>query len=141
MAERLKRNAVIKSKRFLCAMLSMLIIISGIYFGNARVDNMSLKESPVASVPSIHGVESVLTDTEACTSEMLGIRLDLSELTVKYARTGRNDELADILCFAGISMEPVSISDYDYADQTTYDCHSEKISDYIHNSDGKKRIS
>ena len=123
MAERLKRNAVIKSKRFLCAMLSMLIIISGIYFGNARVDNMSLKESPVASVPSIHGVESVLTDTEACTSEMLGIRLDLSELTVKYARTGRNDELADIL------------------DQTTYDCHSEKISDYIHNSDGKKRIS
>ena len=122
-------------------MLSMLIIISGIYFGNARVDNMSLKESPVASVPSIHGVESVLTDTEACTSEMLGIRLDLSELTVKYARTGRNDELADILCFAGISMEPVSISDYDYADKTTYDCHSEKISDYIHNSDGKKRIS
>ena len=71
MAERLKRNAVIKSKRFLCAVLSMLIIISGIYFGNARVDNMSLKESPVASVPSIHGVESVLTDTEACTSEML----------------------------------------------------------------------
>ena len=141
MAERLKRNAVIKSKRFLCAMLSMLIIISGIYFGNARVDNMSLKESPVASVPSIHGVESVLTDTEACTSEMLGIRLDLSELTVKYARTVRNDELADILCFAGISMEPVSISDYDYVDQTTYDCHSEKISDYIHNSDGKKRIS
>lgn len=141
MAERLKRNAVIKSKRFLCAMLSMLIIISGIYFGNARVDNMSLKESPVASVPSIHGVESVLTDTEACTSEMLGIRLDLSELTVKYARTGRNDKLADILCFAGISMEPVSISDYDYADKTTYDCHSEKISDYIHNSDGKKRIS
>lgn len=141
MAERLKRNAVIKSKRFLCAMLSMLIIISGIYFGNARVDNMSLKESPVASVPSIHGVESVLTDTEACTSEMLGIRLDLSELTVKYARTGRSDELADVLCFAGISMEPVSISDYDYADQTTYDCHSEKISDYIHNSDGKKRIS
>ena len=119
MAERLKRNAVIKSKRFLCAMLSMLIIISGIYFGNARVDNMSLKESPVSSVPSIHGVESVLTDTEACTSEMLGIRLDLSELTVKYARTGRND----------------------YVDQTTYDCHSEKISDYIHNSDGKKRIS
>ena len=141
MAERLKRNAVIKSKRFLCAMLSMLIIISGIYFGNARVDNMSLKESPVASVPSIHGVESVLTDTEACTSEMLGIRLDLSELTVKYARIGRNDELADVLCFAGISMEPVSISDYDYADKTTYDCHSEKISDYIHNSDGKKRIS
>lgn len=141
MAERLKRNAVIRSKRFLCAMLSMLIIISGIYFGNARVDNMSLKESPVASVPSIHGVESVLTDTEACTSEMLGIRLDLSELTVKYARTGRSDELADVLCFAGISMEPVSISDYDYADQTTYDCHSEKISDYIHNSDGKKRIS
>lgn len=138
MAERLKRNAVIKSKRFLCAMLSMLIIISGIYFGNARVDNMSLKKSPVASVPSIHGVESVLTDTEACTSEMLGIRLDLSELTVKCARTGRNDELADILCFAGISMEPVSISDYGYADQTTYDCHSEKISDYIHNSDGKK---
>lgn len=141
MAERLKRNAVIKSKRFLCVMLSMLIIISGIYFGNARVDNMSLKESPVASVPSIHGVESVLTDTEACTSEMLGIRLDLSELTVKYARTGRNDELTDIPCFAGISMEPVSISDYDYADKTTYDCHSEKISDYIHNSDGKKRIS
>ena len=141
MAERLKRNAVIKSKRFLCAMLSMLIIISGIYFGNARVDNMSLKESPVASVPSIHGVESVLTDTEACTSEMLGIRLYLSELTVKCARTGRNDELADILCFDGISMEPVSISDYDYADKTTYDCHSEKISDYIHNSDGKKRIS
>jgi hypothetical protein len=141
MAERLKRNAVIKSKRFLCAMLSMLIIISGIYFGNARVDNMSLKESPVASVPSIHGVESVLTDTEACTSEMLGIRLDLSELTVKCARTGRNDELAGILCFYGISMEPVSISDYDYADKTTYDCHSEKISDYIHNSDGKKRIS
>ena len=141
MAERLKRNAVIKSKRFLCAMLSMLIIISGIYFGNARVDNMSLKESPVASVPSIHGVESVLTDTEACTSEMLGIRLDLSELTVKCARTGRNDELAGILCFYGISMEPVSISDYDYADKTTYDCHREKISDYIHNSDGKKRIS
>ena len=141
MAERLKRNAVIKSKRFLCAMLSMLIIISGIYFGNARVDNMSLKESPVASVPSIHGVESVLTDTEACTSFRRGIRLYLAELSVKCARSGRNDELAGILCFYGISMEPVSISDYDYADKTTYDCHSEKISDYIHNSDGKKRIS
>ncbi len=141
MAEKIRRNAMIKSKRFLCAMLSILILVSGIYFGNARVDAMSLKESPVAAAPSIHGVESVLTDTEACTSEMLGIRLDLSELTVKYAKTGRNDELADILCFAGISMEAVSVSDYDHVEQTTYDCHSEKISDYIHNSDGKKRIS
>lgn len=141
MAEKFNRNAVTNSKRLLCALLSMLMMVSSIYFGNARVDAMSLKESPVAEAPSIHGVESVLTDTEACTSEMLGIRLELSELTVKYARTGRNEELADVLYLAGLFIEPVVISVCDHVENITCDCHSERISDYIHNSDGKKRIS
>ena len=110
-------------RRIIGFILTLFICVTGMYFGDVKVD-------------------SVADNSKACTSEMLGIRRNVT-LRDNYVRTSGRREYRITVDFYQDNGNGYNICPF-YAgisDGRDYNVRQEElVTNYIHKSDGKKRV-
>lgn len=129
-----------KRRNILCVLITLLVFVSGMYFESIKIDSDFVSVHTEVADTSILPVNCVLTDTQACTTEMLGIRGDISMVRV-VANLRRNVEIfGDFLCQNVFSLqEKKSEMSFEKSVIRT-DTREKLVINYIHKSDGKKEI-
>ena len=105
----------------------------------------AVADSIIKSRPSDKEVliDTIMTDTPACTTEMLGVRenTNLGQMTLRFSNQRRDSKtLLDVLC-PNIFFQNKGKLYPGFEKIALVSKNQEKlITNYIHNSDGKKRI-
>lgn len=148
MKMKVKESKAMRANRnkLLCVVIALFLALSGAAGGNRVPDCSYCGASPSDNkdISSIKSAHAVITDMPVCTTEVSGLRSNASvrQLSARFDGRGRktgssdNCQVSDntfwqnhIRLFAGLKA-----SLYD----NKYD--GEIITDFIHKSDGKKRI-
>lgn len=123
--------------------IAFVLLISGMYFEDFKIDSVFVCtpfETPVSQMLS---VDTIMTDTPACTTEMLGVRenTNLGQMTLRFSNQRRDSKtLLDVLC-PNIFFQNKGKFYPGFEKIALVSKNQEKlITNYIHNSDGKKRI-
>ena len=137
-----KRNLSRKIKKLICAFITLFMFVSGMCFDEIRTDSLFASASSERDTFLSSGC-SAFTDEQACTVDMLGIRgtAELGRITVRAAVQKRDEKASsDFLC-QKISV-PTEGKSYISSDgiQFISEFSDEHIVNYLHRSDGKKRI-
>lgn len=129
-----------KRRNILCVLITLLVFVSGMYFENIKIDSDFAYIHAEKENTCILPVNCVLTDTQACTTEMLGIRGDISMVRA-VANLRRDVEISgDFLCQNLFSLqEKKSEMSFEKSVIRT-DTREKLVVNYIHKSDGKKEI-
>lgn len=129
-------------RRIIGFILTLFICVTGMYFGDVKVDSVFVCPSVDVSDACIESVDSVADNYKACTSEMLGIRRTVT-LRGNLARTSGRRECRVTADFYQDNGNGCNIRPF-YAglfDGRAYNVRQEEIvTNYIHKSDGKKRV-
>lgn len=78
-------------RRIIGFIVTLFICVTGMYFGDVKVDSVFVCPSVDVSGACIETVDSVADNSKACTSEMLGIRRNVT-LRDNYVRTSGRRE-------------------------------------------------
>lgn len=132
-----------KFHRFAGLLLALVMMISGICGDAVRADAAFMRAPENTKTSCIEASRAVLTEVECCTAEMLGVRrsTELRAAALRHVNQRRGIGLSSgFLCQKFFTLRhgvfrtglenAVSVSKYPYG----------LIADYIHKSDGKKRI-
>lgn len=130
-------------KKLICALIPFLLLVSGVCFEEVKADSMFPYSFSEGESSSISYGNKTFSEEQACTAEMLGIRgtagLGRSHIQLMVQR---RDESAspDFLC-RKISI-PTEGKSYISSDgiQFISEFSEKHIVNYLHRSDGKKRI-
>lgn len=138
-----------RTNRWISLILTLCLIVSGVYFENSKVNafsNFMYAEGAIdGGRTDIQGmlIPSVLTKVEGCTAEMLGIRENagMEQVTVRLAEQRKGiDATFQFLCQGLYSP----FGDKSFAGLKAIGLASGKrsklLTNYIHKTDGKKRI-
>lgn len=129
-------------RRIIGFILTLFICVAGMYFGDVKVDSVFVCPSVDVSGACIETVDSVADNSKACTSEMLGIRRNVT-LRDNYVRTSGRREYRITVDFYqdngnGYNVRPFYAG---ISDGRDYNVRQEElVTNYIHKSDGKKRV-
>lgn len=132
-----------KRNELLCVLITLFVFISGMYFEDLKVDSIFVCAATEASNSYMLSVDPVVTDTKACTTEMLGIResTGLGQLTTRFSYQRGHTKLSlDYLCRTIFFLkEGKSYANCEKV-QFVLKNQDDLVVNYIHKSDGKKRI-
>lgn len=117
-----------KRNNLLCMLIILLVSISGMYFEDIKVDSVFACTPAETSNTYISEMDSVITDAQACTTEMLGICKNVvtGQFTILFINIFSLNEENSYS-----SLEEV---------QLFFGSRDKLVANYIHKSDGKKRI-
>ncbi|MBQ4531442.1 MAG: hypothetical protein IJA36_12675 [Lachnospiraceae bacterium] len=133
----------IRKKKLVCFMLMIFVFLSGMYFENVKTDFSVVCASNETTNSYIMSYDAVIMEAEHCTTEMMGIRnsIGIKQFVSRYIthkRDSRNP--LDFLCSNSFCLsEGRSFTRF----ETTCflnQYQEEFVLNYIHKSDGKKRV-
>lgn len=131
-----------RTKRWICLLLSLCLLISGVYFESRKVYDLAYAAVAKAEERS-RLVPSTLVKTDGCTAEMLGIRENagVEHLPERAAEQRRGVESAfQLLCQDSYSPFGVRSDTGLKFRRLVLGKQSRLLTNYMHRTDGKKRI-
>lgn len=132
-----------KRKNIFCILITLLVFISGMYFEDIKANSVFACTSTETTNSYILDMNSVIKDTQMCTTEMLGIRgnMVIEQFTIRFVNQRRATKLSlDFLCQNIFSLnEGKSYANFEEVSFIS-GSQDELVTKYIHKSDGKKRI-
>lgn len=141
--EREEKNMVRrKNKRIICYILVISALISGMRFENVEMDSLFACAHLKKATSYIKSCVEVMCDGEFCTTEMLGVcnNTDFQRVITRYTeQNGETKASLDFLCLEFLSIFEENSFRRLGAIQFFYQNLDEIVTNYIHNSDGKKR--
>ena len=132
-----------KGIKLICVLIILSIFISGLHFGKFKVDSIFVCAPAETANSYISSVDAIITEGQACTAEMLGIygSTELGHLTIRFVNQRRDTKMSLNCLYQNIFF----LNEGKY-----YACfekiqfvsgnQDELVTNYIHKSDGKKRI-
>lgn len=133
----------LKERKMVCILLAMIVFLSGIFLENAQVDNLSSRAPMEATTSCIQSANAIIVDTQLCTTEMLDMRSVCGIQQLAGQRISPKGGLRNPLSFLCLGIFQFFIGRFLTGSGIT-DIHSlylnEPVINYIHRSDGKKRI-
>lgn len=130
--------------RVLCICLVLFVFISGIHMDEGNRDSVFVRASAQMEHSCIlYENDGNTVAVTGCTGEMLGIHQDIGckPCVLKYSDQKRDAKLLlSFLCPAFFSLN--GGKSYGKSEETSliYDSQKELLADYIHRSDGKKKV-
>ena len=132
-----------KRNKLIYVLIILSVVISGMYFENFKADSAFVCSPAEKTNSYISSVNAAITKVHACTTEMLGIHgsMELEQLTIRFANQRRDIKMSlDFLCQIIFCInERKSYAVFEEI-QFVSGNQDELIINYIHKSDGKKRI-
>lgn len=132
-----------KRNELFCVLITLFVFISGMYFEDFKVDSVFVCAATQTSNSYMSSVDPVVTDTKACTTEMLGTHenMGLGKVTTRFTYQKRNSKLSRDYLYGTIFFLNVGKS-YANCDKVQFVSKNQDdlVVNYIHKSDGKKRI-
>lgn len=129
--------------KFICMLMILFVFVSGMYFEEFRIDSdFSYAHADIADI-CYFSEKPVVVDTQVCTTAMLGIRgnagLGRMERSFVSQRRGTRTS-TDFLCQSLFSLNTgksyINFENTQWISGTLENL----VAEYIHKSDGKKRI-
>ncbi len=132
-----------RKKQILCLMLTVLVFLSGIWCENSITDFQAENVSVGADISHTLWEDDAVTETQLCMEEMLGVRIHagLLQLTGRLTHLARKTRVTFDFLYSDIS--DASERKFFAGSEEIYfscQCPEELVVNYIHQSDGKKRI-
>lgn len=131
-----------KRNKIFYILITLLVFISGMYFEDIKIDSVFASTPTEMTNSYISDIGSVITDTQVCTTEMLGVRgnMMIGQFTIRFNQRRDTRVSPDFLCQNIFSLnEGKSYASIEEV-QLISKSQDELIANYIHKSDGKKRI-
>ncbi len=123
--------------------VAFVFLLTGMYFENFKIDSVfactPFQTSNLKSVAE----DLVITDTQPCTAEMLGVRGHTSTDLIAYRFSNSKRDVKSALNFLCLNFDlSNTIKSYSSSEKIQRVSRNQEqlITNYIHNSDGKKRI-
>lgn len=131
-----------KNKKIICYILVISALISGMCFENVEMDSLFACARLKKAASYIKSCNEGVCNGEVCTTEMLGVcnNTEPQQLTTRY--TGQKGDIKvslNLLCLEFLSLSEEKFFRSLGAIQFFYQNLDEIVTNYIHNSDGKKR--
>ena len=135
----------IKRRKLWCLLISMFLLVSGMYFENSEIDSSFLRAATNEITSHISTANSTITTIQSCTNQMLGIHsyIEITQLTIRFANQRRDIKLR-------LSLDYIYQSFFSLKEGNSYeslekvslfrDTQSNLITKFIQKSDGKKQI-
>lgn len=130
-------------KQSICLLLAVLIFLSGMWFENDRADSFAECVSTGVCSSDILSADDTVSRAQLCTEEMLSVRINvgLLQLAGRFAFQTRRARLLVNFLY----LDPLSTAEgkfFPSSEETHFfsQCPDELVVNYIHLSDGKKRI-
>lgn len=133
-----------RSNKFLCIILSILVFLSGIYFAKSEAVAPSLQNPQEETSVSMNPVHLKAADAQVCTPDMLRVQISRKLQPSNTRNLGLKKAsrfFLAFLCLLCLSLLERQFFLRSGITQLTSQCFNERITNYIHNSDGKKRIT
>jgi len=127
--------------KLLYILITIFVFVSGMYLDDIKENSVPPYEHTELTNFYISAEDSVINDSQACTTDMLGIRGNTGTGNlVRLANQKRDNKISlDFLLENIFSLnEGKSYASFE-EDQLIVDNREELVTNYIHNSDGKKR--
>ena len=85
----------IKRRKLWCLLISMFLLVSGMYFENSEIDSSFLRAATNEIPSHISTANSTITTIQSCTNQMLGIHsyIEITQLTIRFANQRRDIKL------------------------------------------------
>ena len=137
-------NVGLKRYKIICIILAVIVSLSGMCFGNNDEADSLFAYIPFEKADSyIETVPATIADAQVCTLEMLGVRSisAMQQLAGRYICQKREFKRSlDFLCLNSLSLREEKFFKSSERTHIYSKCLDELVANYIHNSDGKKRI-
>ncbi len=132
-----------KKQRCICVLIAYFVLVSGMYFENIKVDSAFVCAPTETTNAYVFSLDTGHTATEACTTEMLGVRqgAGFQEFSARFANQRKDTKIAsDDRGQSIIALKNgVSYAILEKIEQIS-EFQEKLVTNYIHKSDGKKRI-
>lgn len=132
-----------KRNKIFCILITLLVFISGMYFEDIKADSVFASTPGETTNSYIPDIGSVTIDTQVCTTEMLAVcgNMVTGQFTIRFVNQRRDTRVSpDFLCQNIFSLnEGKSYASIEEV-QLISKSQDELIANYVHKSDGKKRI-
>ena len=132
-----------KRNKIFCILITLLVFISGMYFEDIKTDSVFASTLGETTNSYTSDIGSVTIDTQVCTTEMLAVcgNMVTGQFTIRFVNQRRDTGVSpDFLCQNIFSLnEGKSYASIEEV-QLISKSQDELIANYIHKSDGKKRI-
>lgn len=132
-----------KRNKIFCILITLLVFISGMYFEDIKADSVFASTPGETTNSYTSDIGSVTIDTQVCTTEMLAVcgNMVTGQFTIRFVNQRRDTRVSpDFLCqnifFLNEGKSYASIEEVQLISKS----QDELIANYIHKSDGKKRI-
>lgn len=130
-------------KQSICLILAILVFLSGIWCENSITDSFMEYAAMGESSPHILFDGDAVTEAQLCTEEMLNVRthVGLLQLAGRFLHPTRRARLAyDLLCPDHLLSAEGKFFTGSEKMHFFIQCPEELVVNYIHQSDGKKKI-
>lgn len=129
-----------KKRKILCVLIIFMIFVSGMYFENIETYSVFACNPATAVNSYITVANPVITDAQACTTEMLGIRESIVTLQ-RFVGQKRDSKISlDFLYQNLFSLKEGKSYTGLKEVKHTLNSQNELVANYLHKTDGKKRI-
>ncbi len=134
-----------KNYRIISLLLVIFVALSGMCFEDTKADSYFAYVSMEDNSFNFISDETEISDTHPCTSEMLGVRNNagIQRLASQYLNQKRQNRISYNFLFLDIFSLSERIKKFFISSEATQvynQCQEELVANYIHKSDGKKRI-
>ncbi len=133
----------IRNRKILCFLLAMLVLLFGTRCEKSRLETL-FACAPAENADSLIRVaDAAISDTQLCTTEMLGVRshTGIRQLSSRFVSIRGEARLSLFcLCSAILSLDEGKFFTNSALLQSEHPRQEELVPRYIHRSDGKKRI-
>lgn len=132
-----------KRNKLICVLMTVFVLVSGMYIEDFKTDSTFMRAPTETTNSCISSVDDFITDAHACTTEMLGIRgnAKAGQSTIRFASQKGDTEISlHFLCQNIFSL--TGGKSYACLSQMQFISENQGglATNYIHKSDGKKRI-
>ena len=132
-----------KYHRFAGLLLAIVLMIAGICGDTLKVDAAFMRATENTKTSCIEASRAVLTGAECCTAEMLGIRRNTEVRSAALCQVNPRRGLGLSFGFLCQTFFSLGHRDFRMGLQNAVSVLEDRdglVADYIHKSDGKKRI-
>lgn len=131
-----------KRQKWICVLITLFVFLAGMCFEDIQAGSEFICAPALAEASFISAADTFITDAQACTAEMLGIRGNtrLEQSTIRFANRGRDTKISlDFLWQTLFSINEEQSDTGFEGIQFACRFRNELVINYIHKSDGKKR--
>lgn len=129
--------------RLICIIMAIFVLISGVCFDDVKMESLFECAHTEVLNSVINSVDIDIIDVEAGTSEFLGFQVDtvFKQLSVRLSNNRRYTKISlEFLIQNLFSLKESKAYVNFERDELALNSQDEIITEYIHKTDGKKRI-